>query len=140
VGDSGPVVIESHNRIGGDRINELVHAAYGIDLDTYALGWPFRLVDELPDRPSPLRGAATRFLERMPGTVTGITGVDMVRDHPDVVAVDLPVAVGDVVSPLTDNWSRLGQVVTTGQDTETAIATCERLAEQIDILVEVASE
>jgi hypothetical protein len=31
-------------------------------------------------------------------------------------------------------------VVTTGQDTETAIATCERLAEQIDILVEVASE
>ncbi|WNI14312.1 ATP-grasp domain-containing protein [Actinacidiphila sp. ITFR-21] len=129
----GPVVIESHNRVGGDRINEMVHAAYGIDLDTYAVGWPFRLVDELPDRPEPLRSAATRFLIGRPGTVTAVHGVEDVRADPAVVALDFDLVPGDVVNPLRGNWDRIGQLVATGGDTSAAIAACERLLGAIDV-------
>ena len=38
LGPRGPVVIESHNRVGGDRIDELVAAVYGVDLKTYTAG------------------------------------------------------------------------------------------------------
>ena len=34
----GPRIVESHNRIGGDRINELAEIAYGVDMERYALG------------------------------------------------------------------------------------------------------
>jgi hypothetical protein len=51
IGPRGPVVVESRDLIGGDRITELVRDAYGIDLTVYAVGWPLRLVEELPERP-----------------------------------------------------------------------------------------
>jgi biotin carboxylase len=131
VSPAGPRIIESHNRVGGDRISELVHAAYGIDVDTYAVGWPFRLVDELTQRPAPLQAAATRFLSGPPGVVTAVDGADEVLAHPDVVALDVTVAPGDDLRPLSDSWDRPGQVVVTGRSTGEAIATCEDLARRI---------
>lgn len=130
----GPRVVESHNRVGGDRINEMVHAAYGIDLDTYTIGWPFRLVEELPDRPEPKRAAATRFLIGTPGRVTEVRGVEEVRADPSVVAFDFDIAPGATVNPLRGNWDRLGQLVVTGEDTTAAIATCERLTGTVEVV------
>jgi hypothetical protein len=127
------VVIESHNRVGGDRISELVQAAYGIDLDLFTLGWPFRVVPELSTRPRPLRAAATRFLVAEPGRVTAIEGVEEVRAHPDTLDLEVNVAVGDTVGPLEANWSRLGQIVATGTDTTAAIAACEHLLSKITV-------
>jgi hypothetical protein len=37
-GRRGLRIIESHNRVGGDRINELAEIAYGVDMERYALG------------------------------------------------------------------------------------------------------
>jgi biotin carboxylase len=139
LGPDGPVVIESHNRIGGDRINELVEAAYGIDLDTYAIGWPFRLVPELTGRPVPAKAAATRFLLGEPGRVTGVEGAAEVRAHPAVVALDVNVSEGDTIEPLADNWARIGQVVATGPDVTTAVATCEQLVNKITVSSEPES-
>jgi hypothetical protein len=51
----GPRVIESHDRPGGDRINELVRVAYDVDLKAIALGGPSGLVPVLQSSP-PLRG------------------------------------------------------------------------------------
>lgn len=133
LGADGPVVVESHNRVGGDRINELVQSAYDIDLDTYAIGWPFGLVPELTSRPSPKRAAATRFVLAEPGTVTVIHGLEEVRAHPDMVALDLNVRVGHAVPPLTDNWGRIGQIVASGANTAAAIETCEQLIKQTTI-------
>lgn len=136
VGPDGPIVLESHNRVGGDRINELVDAAYGIDMDTYAIGWPFRLVEELPERPEPRCGAATVFFFGESGRVTGMEGVDEARSHPDVVVLDVNVAIGGVVAPVRGNWDRAGQVVATGSDALAARRTCERLAGGIRIVTQ----
>jgi biotin carboxylase len=136
VGPDGPAVIETHNRVGGDRINELVAAAYGIDLDTYSIGWPLGLVEELTERPEPQRAAATRFLFGEPGTVTAVDGADEVRADAAVVALDVLVKPGDVVHPLRGNWDRLGQVVATGADTAAAIAACEQFIGKITVTTE----
>jgi hypothetical protein len=42
-----PIVVESHNRIGGDRINELTVLAYGVDMERYALGAGFGVLEPL---------------------------------------------------------------------------------------------
>lgn len=133
VGPDGPVVIESNNRVGGDRINELVEAAYGIDLDTYAIGWPFRLVEELPNRPQPKRAAATRFLLAEQGRVVRIGDTSTVRMCRDVIDLEVNVRVGDIVEPLHDSWGRLGQVLATGADTNSAIKACTAAVGELGI-------
>lgn len=127
MGARGPVVIESHNRIGGDRIGDLVRAAYGIDLVEYTLGWPFRLVEELPDRPKPLAGACIRFLHGRSGRVIALGGLDEAEARPEVLAAELSVGVGDVLRPLQNNWDRLGLVAVCERDSEAAVALCHEL-------------
>jgi biotin carboxylase len=130
LGPEGPRVIESHNRLGGAYINELVHAAYGIDLAAWTLGWPFGLVEELHERPKPIGGSCTRFLLSDPGVIESIDGVDRVRAHPDVIAAELSKRPGDTVRPLQDNWDRLGLVAVKGPDTAAAVKLCEELIDK----------
>jgi L-amino acid ligase C-terminal domain 2/ATP-grasp domain len=137
VGPMGPRVIESHNRVGGDRINDLVHAAYGIDLDTYTLGWPFGLVEELRERPAPRQAAATRFLSGRSGTVTAVEGAEEVLACPEVLDLDVNVGPGDVLRPLTNSWERPGQVLVAANNTEAAIALCEKLARQVRLVTQI---
>jgi len=133
---TGPRVIESHDRIGGDRIGDLVEAAYGIDLERYSVGWPFRLLPELTERPRPLQASATRFLVAEPGTVVEVQGAEDVRGAAEVVGLDIGVAAGDTVPVLTDSFDRVGQVLTVGADTGAAMRNCENYANKITIVTE----
>ncbi|MEU3618457.1 ATP-grasp domain-containing protein [Streptomyces sp. NPDC006872] len=135
LGSRGPVVIESHNRVGGDYIGELVRAAYGIDLAALGVGWPVRMVDELPDDPQPVAASCVRFVVRDPGTVTEVKGVDEVAARPEVLTARVSVRPGDTVRPLRDNWDRLGFVAVRAADTDAAVRLCERLATD-DIRIE----
>lgn len=126
-GPDGPVVIESHNRVGGGCINELVLSAYGVDLASYTIGWPLRLVPELPDRPAPVGAACTLFVHRPPGVVTETGGVEALTARPEVLAAEISVRPGDRVRPLSDNWDRLGFLAVRAPDTDTALAHCDRL-------------
>ncbi|MFB0627635.1 ATP-grasp domain-containing protein [Streptomyces sp. AB3(2024)] len=139
LGSRGPVVIESHNRVGGGHINELVEAAYGIDLMGYGMAWPLGLVEPLAGPPAARAGACTRFVLRDPGTVTAVSGVEEVAARADVLAVEVSVRPGDPVRPLRDNWDRLGFAAVTAADTDAAIALCERLTAQIRIDVAPAA-
>ncbi|MEU0548235.1 ATP-grasp domain-containing protein [Micromonospora sp. NPDC005979] len=130
----GPVVIESHDRIAGERIPDLVRDAYEIDLEQYAVASPFGLLPELPDRPEPLRAAATRFINAEPGIVTGIAGTEDVLSHPALIELDMFVKEGDRRVPVTDNFERSGQVLATGVDTAAALETCDLLAGKIAVL------
>ncbi|MFJ9411814.1 ATP-grasp domain-containing protein [Streptomyces sp. NPDC101393] len=125
----GPRVIESHNRIGGDIIPELVESAYGVDLSSLALGWPFGLAKELPDRPVPRGGAAVRAVVGAPGCrVEAVEGVEESAGQDGVIAVRISAGPGDTVRPLRDNWDRLGLVAVSGRNTTAAV---ERGAEVI---------
>jgi len=121
IGTGGPKIIEGHNRVGGDAITALVRGAYGIDLFELAVGWPFRLVAELPDRPVAVAGASTRFLVSEPGRVESVDGVEAARRQDGVLAISITAKPGDTVRSLRDNWDRLGLVAVTGWDTTAAI-------------------
>ncbi|MGW2697880.1 ATP-grasp domain-containing protein [Streptomyces sp. NPDC001296] len=125
--ERGPVVIESHNRFGGGAIHQLVRGAYGIDLETYALGRPFRLVPEIPRPPRAHSAAAVRFLVSGPGQVESITGVEDARSDPGVLTAQMWVKPGDTVRPVEDSWDRLGLVAATAVTTEMAV----RLADEV---------
>lgn len=132
VGARGPAVIETHNRPGGDAIPDLVQGAYGIDLISYALGWPFGLVAELPNRPEPARAASTRFLvSPVRGVIESVSGVTEARAHPEVLNIQLTAKAGDPVRPVRDNWDRLGLVAVTGPDPEAAMERGAQIAREL---------
>lgn len=133
----GPVIIESHNRISGGRLDEMVNAVHGVDMMDYTVAWPFGLVDELPGRP-PANGATShRVLRGSPGRVTAITGADEVRAHPDTLYIDVHVRVGDVIPEVRDNLDSLGWVAVTGPDGDAAIKLCDELVTNT-VRIEVA--
>lgn len=129
---NGPKIIEGHNRIGGDRIVDLLEAAYGVDFELLTVGAPFGLTEPLAQRPPLVRAAATRFLLGEPGEVIEVVGADAVRDHPDVLGLDVTVRPGSVIRP-GSNWDRCGQVVAVGTDTDSVLRLCAELTERISI-------
>jgi biotin carboxylase len=138
VGRDGPVVIESHCRNAGDRVTTLVESAYGIDLTRLSFGWPFGLVEALPERPRATGGGCVRFLHAPPGRVEVADGITEVRAHPDVLHAELAARPGDRIRALENNWDRLGLVVTRGTDTDAAVKLCEDLIDAA-VRIEVAS-
>ncbi len=132
----GPRIVESHNRIGGDRINELTEIAYGVDMERYALGVRAGVVEPLTSSPEPRDGAAVRFLTPEPGRVVEVTGVDAVRADPAFVDLQLEVGPGDEVPPLTWNEDKVGHVIARGATAAEAIAHGRRLAAAIHVRTE----
>ncbi len=132
----GPRIVESHNRIGGGRINELAEIAHGVDMERYALGARFGVVEPLTTSPEPRGGAAVRFLTPEPGQVMDVTGVDAVRADPAFVDLRLEVQPGDEVPPLTWNEDKVGHVIARGATASEAIAHGRRLAAAIHVRTE----
>lgn len=130
VSKRGVGIIESHNRIGGAHINELIEAGYGVNLMRYAIGWPLRLIEPLAERPAPTGAGCVRFLSSPPGRIEAIEGFGEVLAHPDVLAANLTAKPGDVVRPVENNWDLLGLVAVRGPNTDAAVKLCEDLVER----------
>jgi biotin carboxylase len=132
----GPVIIESHNRVGGDRINELAEIAYGVDMDRYALAARTGMLEPLTQSPAAVGGAAIRFLTPAPGRVVEITGTDAVTADPALFELEISVKPGEVVPPMTWSEDRIGHVVARGDTADAAIAHAERLRDLVAIHTE----
>ncbi|MDQ1645873.1 MAG: hypothetical protein QOJ50_2057 [Cryptosporangiaceae bacterium] len=93
----GPRVLESHARLGGHAVPELVRRAFGLDLARMMLTVPLG-IDELPEAPpEPIGGAAIRFFRPQPGTIRSIT---VAEDIAPVVRRVPPGEMADVYLPL----------------------------------------
>ena len=128
--EEGPRILESHNRIGGDKIRELLRRAYGLDLVALTVGCPLGLLPPPTAPPVARRGAAIRFLTPPPGTVQDITLPDTDGTTSEI---RLDVAVGDRVRPVRSSQDRAGYVITDGADAADAARTCEELADRVQI-------
>jgi biotin carboxylase len=131
----GPRVVESHDRRGGDRINDLVAHALGVDIDeaafaTYA-GADLR--DVLARAPRPAGAAAVRFLTARAGRVTAVDGVGEAGTCRGVLEVDIAVRPGDLVHPVMWSEDRVGLVIATGRDAEDARACAAAAASRVRI-------
>ncbi|MCX5398291.1 acetyl-CoA carboxylase biotin carboxylase subunit family protein [Streptomyces sp. NBC_00102] len=93
----GPRVLESHARLGGHAIPELVRRAFGPDLARMMLTVPLG-IEELPaEPPEPVGGAAIRFFRPDPGVVASVT---VAEDNPAVVRRLAPGELDGVYLPL----------------------------------------
>ena len=129
VTERGPLIIESHDRIGGDKIRVLLQVTTGIDL-------PALLIDVASGRTSILpttiagRGAVIRFLAPEPGVVRTVSAPTV--SAPKEVYVG--VSAGDTVNPVRRSGDRPGYVIADGRDAADAAEVAEALRAAVRIV------
>jgi biotin carboxylase len=117
------IVIETHTRLGGDGIAELVHLTTGVEWRRAALGWAIGAGMRRTD-PS-AAAAATVFITAPPGRVTAVAP-QPVLSHGSIVQWDVTVRPGDEVPPLLSSFDRLGMAtLTASSPAECAAAVAE---------------
>ena len=94
--DGCPRIVESHDRLGGDKIFRLVELAYGVNMVSWCYEWPLRMMAAAA--PARLSGAGCiRYILPAPGRVTSICVPDTVRRDPCLDHYGIEVSVGDQV-------------------------------------------
>ena len=132
VSDGTPRIVESHDRLGGDKIFRLVELAYRVNLLSWCYEWPLGMMT-VPV-PVQLAGAGCiRYLLPTPGHVKHIGIPGSVRRDPQLDHYELEVSEGDLVKPLSCSLDRAGFVVASGAEARSAIEAAERLAQGITI-------
>jgi hypothetical protein len=118
------VVIESHNRQGGDGIADLVRITRGVDWRRAALGWA--LGEGLRQDEVGARAAATVFFTAPPGRVTAVAARPALT-HGRIARWSVTAEVGDTVRPLRSSADRLGVAVLTADDPRSCAAAVAEL-------------
>jgi biotin carboxylase len=130
--DGVPRIVESHDRLGGDKIFRLVELAYGVSLLSWCYQWPLRMMT-VPAAPAPVAGGCIRYLLPEPGQVRSVSVPDSVTTDKHLDHLEIEVSAGDQIRPLSSSLDRAGFVVASGPDAQAAIEAAERLAGTITI-------
>lgn len=123
-------VIETHCRLGGDNIPELVKNALGIDMiDLWARQVLGEEVMDRLDSKGDRYSAIWFIIPKENGIIDSIPNLeDYYDDNIDIKMYKEP---GDEVSELKDSYSRLGHVIVTGEEYEKTIERAKTLAKKI---------
>jgi biotin carboxylase len=128
-------IIESHNRLAGGRIPDLVRTVAGVDLKRWSLGWALGLRE--PDcRAQPTApAAAVAFATSQPGRVVSVDAPFPTVEPAATAneAVTVFVAPGDMVGELTCSFDRVGCAMATGATPDAAKGRAETLASKIAV-------
>ena len=128
----GPVVVEIGARLGGGYITtHLVPLSCGVDLVGCVINLALGRQPALAPRHQ--RGAAVRFVTAQPGRIREIRGVSQARQLAGVEEVSVYCELQDEVLPLRDATGRVGHVITSAEDADTAA----RLADAAHAMVVV---
>ncbi|MET9689987.1 ATP-grasp domain-containing protein [Streptomyces sp. NPDC006514] len=129
---TGPRIVESHPRFGGDKIRVLVDRVYGADLARLAVAVPLGLAPA-PEAAPPNGAAAIVFHTPAPGVVRA---VELPADPGPDVEIEVDVAVGDLVTPVAGSDDRAAHVLASGPDAESALARCRQVLAGVRIITE----
>ena len=120
----GPKIVELGARLGGDCITtHLVPLSTGINMVEacikIALG-------EKPDITSTLRcGSAIRYFPQSAGVIKDIQGIEEAKQIKGVKQVSIVHGIGEEITEITDSGSRMGFVISQGDNADDAAQTCE---------------
>lgn len=134
----GPRIVETHTRVGGDKIVDLVRLTTGIDLYELvakqaigeSIGSPQTSKTEIPA--AAVWYAAEESLEAQ--VVSEIHGLDEARRLPHVREVDVLKKVGSRGGQIKDSFDRSAVAVAVGNDAEAAVANARDAALQLRFL------
>jgi biotin carboxylase len=133
----GPRIIESHDRIGGDRIHDLIEKTYGIDMKALTFAWFAGLARPMTSSPIPISAAAIRFLKASPGVVTAILGVEEATRDQSIFSININVGVGAQVGELKSSYDRCGYLMACGREPSDIL---DRVMSQIQIITTPLAE
>ncbi len=136
---SGPRIIETHTRLGGDKIVELVMHATGIELYDLVARQSVRMpiVDDIPATIRYAQSAAIWFADPGPDGdlyLDSITGVDEARALENVKLVATLREPGARSGPVTSSDDRSAMAIAVGPSAEAALATSRRAIRCLDFL------
>lgn len=130
---SGPEVIETHTRVGGDSIATLVRQATGHDLLDLTVQWALHRAGPRQPKDTVPGAAAIRFFTPPPGTVTAITGVQRWQGLPGVLKLHLPLKAGDRIPAIRNSRTRVGYVLATASTAAQAVELCREVVAGVRI-------
>ncbi|MCX4165042.1 MULTISPECIES: ATP-grasp domain-containing protein [Paraburkholderia] len=131
----GPRLVETHTRIGGDRIGDLVQQVTGVDLyDLYARQMAHLPMENLVSQTPQAKAAAVwylleRSLEQQ--IVAEVRGVDEAERCPDVRQVGVLKKPGARGGEINASADRSAFVIAVGDDAEHAVAAARNAAAKI---------
>jgi biotin carboxylase len=132
----GPVVIETHTRVGGDCIPELVQYTLGSDQYSLAiqsiLGQNLKLHNSFS---SPHKAAAIKFFQANEGCLSGINYQE-IPELSSIIRWHFDVEIGQQVPRIVDSYSRLGYVICCGNNSEEARQNARAITQAFDIQVQ----
>lgn len=128
----GPKMVELGSRMGGGCITtHLVPLSTGVDMIRSVMDLSLGLEPDL--EPKFDKGSALRHIVGVEGTIESIEGLEDARAIPGVYEVTMLKEVGDECHYFKNGADRIGYVIAQGEDTEDAIATCEKAIKKIKI-------
>ncbi|MFI9273179.1 ATP-grasp domain-containing protein [Kitasatospora sp. NPDC052896] len=142
---AGPRTVETHLRLGGDSIPELVADATGVDLFDFTArqAGGRRVLAELRHTlaRTPKASAAIWFVGADDdGVLTGVNGLELAREQDGVVDVQLTKGIGEPVSAeLADSESRVLYCRAVHAEPARALAVARAAAERVMLLTETAA-
>lgn len=136
--NDGPKVIEIASRLSGGYMSSVqIPLSTGVDLVgiaiRLAMGESVTQEEATPQRHD---GVCIRYLWPTPGHIVSIIGVDEAQVLPGVQRLDLAVAVGGIVDPVTNHTQRAGSVITTGATRDEAVTRAEAAVQLVRITTE----
>lgn len=117
--DDGPHLVEVAARGAGFHVFSEI-APWVTGVDTVNAQIDLALGRRPAETPRLERGAVLDFPQVPPGTITAISGVDALHDHPDVMFFKMFRRVGDVVGPLRSGADRVCAIATKGRSLDEA--------------------
>jgi biotin carboxylase len=132
----GPRIMESHNRIGGGRINLLVKTVYGIDLMDLTFDWALGRTAPLGAIPQARGAAAIRFFLPPPGILRKIAGLEALDAAPHVLDWQLEPKVGDRIRLPISSSRRSGFVVASGSTAAEALSNADEARDLVELDIE----
>ena len=137
----GPRIIETHVRLAGDEIPDLVREAYGVDLvecvARQALGMP--ALDDaartLAER-TPQASAIWYAVPGAPGTLRAVEGIGDAEGMPGVTSVRAMLSPGDRTGPLRSSYDRGARVRARAATPAEAVRCAREAAGRIRFLIE----
>jgi biotin carboxylase len=135
VGPGGPMLIELAVRLsGGYFCTHEIPLATGVNVLEAAIHLALGETPQPEDlRPRWSQGVAQRYLFPAPGVVTAVEGTAEAAGAEGIALLEVRVARGDRVPPVTSHACRAGVVIAVGETRETAVARAEAATVRVRI-------
>ncbi|PFN98054.1 hypothetical protein COJ85_21255 [Bacillus sp. AFS076308] len=135
----GPKIIETHTRLGGDYIPELINMASGVDLlDLWAKqAMGESIINEIPQTPNMKKSAAIWYgTPSTSGLVKEIIGEEEAKSTAGVARVEILQKQGNKITGMKDSFSRSACVLATGENTDLAMSNAQLALSKIQFVIE----